>query len=350
MKKKILFIVGSINQTTQMHAISNHLRDYDCYFSQYFSDGLIVGSLVRAGLLDNTILGGQFRKRSEAYLSKHNLKNDYAASRFSNQYDLIITCSDLIVPNVLKDHKLMWVQEGMTDPITPWTRIVKALHLPAYLSGGTALNGTSNKCDVYCVASEGYVDHFKSLGAWSEKLVVTGIPNFDNAASFLINDFPYRDYVLVATSDIRETLGSDDRIAFLKNAIMIANGRRLIFKLHPNENIARATREIKLMTPADTLVFSEGDINPMIANCSELITQYSTVVYLGMSLGKKVHSYFDVDELRKKVPLQNGGRSAVNIATIAKAFVEYKGAKEDFPHKNGHLFESQVVETLRASA
>jgi hypothetical protein len=30
-----------------------------------------------------------------------------------------------------------------------------------------------------------------------------------------------------------------------------------------------------------------GNTNEMIANCSELITQYSTVVYVGMVFGKK---------------------------------------------------------------
>jgi hypothetical protein len=34
----------------------------------------------------------------------------------------------------------------------------------------------------------------------------------------------------------------------------------------------------------------------MIANCSTLITQYSTVVYTGIALGKEVHSYFDVSD------------------------------------------------------
>ena len=38
MKKKILFITGSINQTSQMYQIASHLGDCDCWFSQIFAD------------------------------------------------------------------------------------------------------------------------------------------------------------------------------------------------------------------------------------------------------------------------------------------------------------------------
>ena len=38
-KKKILFIIGSPNQTRQMHQISSFLKDdYDCWFSQFYPD------------------------------------------------------------------------------------------------------------------------------------------------------------------------------------------------------------------------------------------------------------------------------------------------------------------------
>ena len=68
----------------------------------------------------------------------------------------------------------------------------------------------------------------------------------------------------------------------------------------------------------------------MIANCDELITQYSTVVYIGIALGKKVHSYFDVDELRKRIPMQNGGTSAQSIAELCLAYLNYKGTGVEF--------------------
>jgi len=115
-----------------------------------------------------------------------------------------------------------------------------------------------------------------------------------------------------------------------KKCVEIAAGRQLIFKLHPNEIVDRAIAEIKEHAPENTLIYTSGNINAMIANCDELITQFSTVVYVGIALGKKVHSYFDVDELHRLAPVKNGGTSAKNIAQICKDFVEYQGKKEDF--------------------
>jgi hypothetical protein len=169
-----------------------------------------------------------------------------------------------------------------------------------------------------------------SKGTDANKIVVTGIPNYDNLNTYLYNDFPHKDYVLVATSDIRETFRKDDRKKFLKQTVEIAAGRQLIFKLHPNEEKDRAIAEIKSITPPDTLIYTDGNTNHMIANCCELITQYSTVVYVGIVLGKKVHSYFDVDELKKLTPIQNNGGSAEIIAEICRNFISYKGSGTSF--------------------
>jgi hypothetical protein len=70
------------------------------------------------------------------------------------------------------------------------------------------------------------------------------------------------------------------------------------------------------------LIYRTGNTNHMIANCAELITQYSTVVYVGLALGKKVHSYFKLSELMRLAPLQNGGNSALTIANICKGFLQ----------------------------
>jgi hypothetical protein len=226
--------------------------------------------------------------------------------------------------------KLVWVQEGMIDPYTKWSNVVKKLHLPPYWSGDTSLNGSSNVCDVYCAASEGYKDYFTMRGTEGGKIFVTGMPNYDNLQQYTFNNFPHRDYVMVATSDMRETYRRDDRLDFIKECVKIAAGRPLLFKLHPNEELNRAVPEIKKNTPTGTKVYWAGNTNEMIANCEELITQYSTVVYTGIALGKKVHSYFDVDELKRLAPLQNNGASAKNIAHIVRNFAEFEGKKEDF--------------------
>lgn len=166
----------------------------------------------------------------------------------------------------------------------------------------------------FCVASEGYKRFFVGKGVPAERIVVTGIPNYDNlrsdaASPALVNEFPYHGYVLVATSDARETFKLDNRRKFIQQALEIANGRTLIFKLHPNEQIARVRREIESVAP-HALIFSEGNIDPMIANCEVLITQYSTVVYTGIVLGKEVHSYFPL--------AQCGAAPPVSVSSLAK--------------------------------
>ena len=154
-----------------------------------------------------------------------------------------------------------------------------------------------------------------------EKIEVTGIPNFDNAAQYCDNGFPYENYVLVATSDARETFKFDNRKKFLKKAVRIAGERQLIFKLHPNENVQRSTKEIKKIAP-NAMVFSDGNAHHMVANCDVLITQYSSLAYTGIALGKEVHSYFDFSMLKKLTPLQNGGKSAQIIADVCREYLQ----------------------------
>src|SRR5208337_2164585 len=113
--KKILFICGSLNQTTQMHQIARHLTDCDCYFTPYYGDGLIK-TLTRSGLLDFTILGGPFRQTTERYLQGHNCAIDYEGRTNQHHYDLVLTCSDLIIQKNIRGKKIILVQEGMTDP------------------------------------------------------------------------------------------------------------------------------------------------------------------------------------------------------------------------------------------
>lgn len=316
-KKKILFICGSLNQTSMMHQISQHLENYDCYFTPYYADGLI-NYVVSKGFLKFSILNGPFRKNTEAYLRDHNLKLDYRG--VSYDYDLIYTCADLIVPKNIRNKKIILVQEGMTDPENLIFYMVKYFKLPRWLAS-TSTMGMSNLYTLFCVASYGYKDFFIRKGASAEKIIVTGIPNFDNLQLFTQSDFPHKNFVLVATSDARETYKIENRKKFILECVKIANGKQIIFKLHPNENIARATAEINKYAPG-ALVYSSGNINYMIAKCDMLITKFSSTVYVGMALGKEVHSYFDMNELKKLIPIQNGGTSAERIANVGTRLLE----------------------------
>jgi len=311
---KIFFICGSLNQTTQMHQIAQQLPECAASFTPYYGDSLLT-HLRALGLVEPTIGGNKLRQRCLDYLQAQKLDVDVDGVR--GGYDLVVTCSDVIVPKNVRRLPLVLVQEGILDPDNVVARVVRRFPraLPRWLAG-TAATGLSGLFDKFCVASEGYREQFIENGVPSERVVVTGMPNFDDCRQFLDNDFPHRGYVLVCTSDARETLKFEDRRGFIKKAVNIAQGRELIFKLHPNENVARATSEIKTWAPG-ARVFASGPTEHMVANCDVLLTQFSSVVFVGLALGKEVHSYHPVEELMRLMPVQN--RSAArNIANVCR--------------------------------
>lgn len=329
-KKKILFICGSLNQTSMMHQISQHLQDFNCFFTPYYTDGFI-NYLVSIGYIKFSILNGQFRLKTEDYLRKNNLKLDYRG--VSYDYDLIYTCADLIMPKNIRKKKVILVQEGMTDPETLIFHIVKYLKLPRWLAS-TSTMGMSDQYTLFCVASEGYKDFFiRRKSVKPEKIIVTGIPNFDNLQQFTKSDFPHKNFVLVATSDARETYKVENRKKLINDCVKIAAGRQLIFKLHPNENIERATQEINKYAPG-ALIYTSGNINYMIANCDALITQFSSTVYVGILFGKEVHSAFNIEDLKRMMPIQNNGTSAEKIARIGKHLLNYPDTSLNEIRKN----------------
>ncbi len=310
--KKILFICGSLNQTTQMHKIAQHLNaEHECYFTPYYADGF-VDLLAALGWLDFTVLGGRHRRETDEYLKKHNLPVDLRGEK--NDYDLVVSCSDLIVQRNIRRKRLILVQEGITEPENIVYKLVKWLKLPRYLAN-TSTSGLSDAYDIFCVASEGYAEHFVRKGVRPEKIAVTGIPNFDNMAEFKQNNFPFHGHVLVATSPLRETFRFDDRKAFIQKCVKIAGDRKLIFKLHPLENAERATREILKFAPHAT-VFTHGNVSHIIANAAVVITQQSTVTFVAVALDKEVHTNLDAAELARLMPIQNGASSASHIARI----------------------------------
>ena len=317
MKKRIMFICGSMNQTTQMHQISRQLSDYEHSFSPYYCDGFDE-LLRRLGLMEFTIISHKLAGRCRQYLEDHGLPIDYQAR--NGPYDLVVTCSDVYVQKNIRDRRIVLVQEGITDPETFAFHLVTRFRFLPLWFAGTAATGLSDAYRKFCVASEGYRDFFVRKGARAGKIVVTGIPNFDDCGRYRANNFPHRHYVLVCTSPLREVFRGEDREAFIRQAVAIAGGRQLIFKLHPNENVKRATREISRYAPGAT-VFTTGSAEEMIANCDVLITRYSSTAFVGLALGKETHSDFDLDELRRLTPVQNGS-AALNIANVCRQLLE----------------------------
>jgi hypothetical protein len=312
-RPRVLFIGGSMNQTTQMHQIAMALDECEAWFTAHYASG-VPQMAARSGILDFTVLGGQAKRRSEAYFEDNGLNVDYGGR--NNAYDLVVTSSDLVVPKNIRHLPIVLVQEGMMDPERWVYHLVRTFNLPRYLAN-TAMTGLSHAYRAFCVASDGYLEDFVRKGVRRDAMTVTGIPNFDNAASYLDNDFPHRGYVLVATSCLRETLKYEDRREFIRRAVRVADGRPLLFKLHPNELVGRATREIEREVPG-ALIYADGNTNHMIANCDAIVTRYSSVVYVALALGKEVHADIPVDRLRRLMPVQNGGTAAQRIADVCR--------------------------------
>lgn len=315
LKKKVLLICGSINQTTQMHQIGENLKEeYECYYTPYYGSGYI-NMLVEMGYLNFSILGKKMGEKTLKYLIENNLSIDIRGE--DNEYDLVFTCSDLVVPKNIRHSRIILIQEGMTDPENFFYYMVRYFSFPRWIAS-TSTTGLSDAYDLFFVASEGYRDLFLKKGVKPYKIKVTGIPNFDNVRQYTENNFPYNDYLMVATSDCRETFKYENRKKTIMDALKIADGRQLLFKFHPNENHSRAAREVEKYAPG-AIHFSEGNTNHMIANSSVLITKFSTVVFTGIALGKEVYSDFDIEFLKRLTPIQNGGKSAENIAGMVKS-------------------------------
>lgn len=331
-KPKILFIGGSLNQTTMMHKISKELPDCDAYFTPYYASG-ILSLMVRMKILEFTIMGGEFKRKTLEYIKQNNLKLDYKGK--NDDYDLVITSQDLIIPSNIKKFKTILVQEGMTDPIDWRYHVTRFLHLPRWCAS-TSMTGLSHQYDVFCVASEGFKDQFIERGVNPNKISVTGIPNFDDFEKFNDFEFEHKNFILVATSDTRETLKYENRKKLIQFSKNIAGNKKLIFKLHPNENVKKRTTEIKKYAP-DALVYHGIPIDPLIANCDVLITRFSSTIFPALALGKEVHCEIDKNLIKKLVPIQNGGKSAKLIADAARDLLHSSEPLVRVKEKNKYL-------------
>jgi hypothetical protein len=176
----ILFICGSLNQTMMMHQISVRLAEFNCYFTPFYADG-VIGLAAKTGLADFSILGGRHRRATEDYLRQHDLSVDFEGKKHA--YDVVLTGTDLIIQNNIRGKRLLLVQEGMTEEEDFLYFLVRNLKFPRFLAN-TAATGLSDAYDVFCVASRGYRDLFIRKGVNPDKIVVTGIPNYDNIVQY----------------------------------------------------------------------------------------------------------------------------------------------------------------------
>jgi hypothetical protein len=296
-----------------MHKICNELPECDAYFTPYYASGPL-WVMTKLRMLEFTIMGGTFKRKTLEYIKDHNLKLDYEGK--NDDYDLVFTSQDLIVPRNIKKFKTILVQEGMTDPPDWRYHVTRFLGLGRWCAS-TSMTGLSHMYDYFCVASEGFRDQFIDRGINPNKIRVTGIPNFDNFEKFRNLKFEHKNFVLIATSDIRETTKYENRKEFLLNAKKIAGDKQIIVKLHPNEKVEKRTDEVKKYLPK-ALVYHGVSIDPMIANCDVLVTRFSSTIFPALALGKEVYCDIDLKDIKPLIPIQNNGTSSKAIASVAR--------------------------------
>ncbi|MEM9917754.1 MAG: hypothetical protein AAF990_06640 [Bacteroidota bacterium] len=151
-KKRILFVGGSLNQTTIMYQIAQKLSEFDCFFTPFYADGCIRW-LAERQMLDNTILGGSARRSTMDFLEKHQLKLDQRGENHS--YDLVVIGTDTVVPKNLTTRRVILVQEGMIDPEDWKYHLVRCLQLPHFFAN-TSMTGLSHCQSWECLLRQSY--------------------------------------------------------------------------------------------------------------------------------------------------------------------------------------------------
>jgi hypothetical protein len=318
---RILFVCGSIDQTVQMVEIANQLSDCDCRFTPYRGQALN-GWFTQNGLAHKLATTKKLQGRCLNYMIEHQLALD--TPDMAGDYDVVVSTPDLDLHKAIRLCRLVLVQNAMIDHDmveevreSAAGRLVHGIPFLARWLTHASSSAGDDSYDKLCVASEGYRDLFVRYGVDRSRIVVTGIPKLDNYASFIRNDFPYRDYALVVTSEEREAFQFESHRHFVQDALRIARGWQVLFRIPAGDKRQRIIDEVQEWAPS-AKVFTDGEVGPMVANCSMLITQCPSVAFMGMALGKELHSYMNLAKAYVLLPLQNGGQSAANIARVCR--------------------------------
>jgi hypothetical protein len=80
--------------------------------------------------------------------------------------------------------------------------------------------------------------------------------------------------------------------------------------------MTRAVAEVRRWAPG-ARALTTGSGEELAANCHTLITEWSTLSYVGLALGKPTYSYRNLDEHRAMLPDQHG-LAAHNIAGVCR--------------------------------
>src|SRR5262245_25380370 len=110
--RNILLICGTLNQTKAMIAVGAKLAEHHCYYTPFYCDGHLLRAS-RRGQLHFTVLAGPLRERTVKYLREAKVAIDDRGE--ARDYDLVVTCTDLILQDNIEDNRIVLVQEGLTE-------------------------------------------------------------------------------------------------------------------------------------------------------------------------------------------------------------------------------------------
>lgn len=312
---RCLFLCTTKYNASVLRLVADALPDWDCWFSPFYSTENTAYRLAwNLGFIQRTPLNTDYLKKVIQGMEELDLKLDVGAK---GSYDIIVLGNDIFVPQDLRARRpKVLVQEGWVWP-HGWRRwLCKRTSLPGWFAGSNG-SGLSNTYDYFCVASQGYKELFVRSGIKDHRIVVTGLPTLDAVErdfAPLMDNTEKLKFVLVTTHPGREYFDGENRRKLLAQARLIAHGRPIVVKLHPHENHIRAIREVSAWLPEATVVV-EGDTTQLIANCSDLLTTYSTTIFYALLLGKRVYCSYPTSEIIKLLPEQNG-QAAQHIAKV----------------------------------
>jgi hypothetical protein len=89
-------------------------------------------------------------------------------------------------------------------------------------------------------------------------------------------------------------------------------------------------REVERWAPNARCVTS-GSGEVLAANCHTLVTEWSTLAYVGLALGKPTYSYRDLEHHKSLLPDQHG-RGAENIADVCRRVMARDSARRHEEH------------------
>src|SRR5262249_59136425 len=120
------------------------------------------GHLLRAsqrGQLDFTVMAGPLRDRTLKHIQDAGLPIDDRGE--ARDYDLVVTCTDLILQDNIEDKRIVLVQEGLTEREGLLYWLVKHGGIPRAFAN-TAAFGLSDGYEGFCVPAPGGGELFRA--------------------------------------------------------------------------------------------------------------------------------------------------------------------------------------------